>query len=89
MKQHQSKFDSHILKKTFNTPMGLPADAGLTGHHGRVRDGKTGSGKQELSAYVIDLIDDKWKSILEPLTGCKNYEELRTSIHQEEKEESY
>lgn len=83
MKEHSSKFDSHIYKQERNVPMGLPADAGLNGHCGRVRNGKSNVGKQELSPRVIDLIDKKWSSILAPLTGCKNYAELRASILKE------
>lgn len=83
MKEHHSKFDCHIYKQTRNIPMGLPADAGLTGHCGRVRNGKSGMGKQELSPHVIELIDKKWSRTIEPLTGCENYAELRASIKKE------
>lgn len=83
MKQHKNKFDAHMIKQARNVAMGLAADAGMVGHCGRTREGQSGAGKRELSDRVIDLIDKKWSSILEPLTGCKNYLELRVSINKE------
>lgn len=83
MKEHKVKFDAHMIKQARNAAMGLSPDAGKQDHCGRTRNGQCGAGKRELSSQAMSLIDEKWNATLEPLTGCKNYSDLRASINRE------
>ena len=73
MRQHGSKFDDNLVRRTRNTACGLPADASST----KVRKGRVGDSKRELPARVADVWDREWRRVVEPATGCASYGELR------------
>lgn len=81
MKAHQSKFDSHHIKKRYNIAMGLEPDAGMA--TAKVHTGEIGRGKATLSDRVIKLIDDRWTAVIEQKFGFKNYAAMRASINAE------
>lgn len=80
MKEHESCFDEKLSKLARNEACGLPKDAGIK--KSKIVNGKVGRGKLELSDHLKELINTKWKTVLERETGCATYEELRKSFQQ-------
>ena len=78
MKKHESHFDEKISKLTRNEACGLPLNAGMNG--GKLASGKVGSGSSMLSDELKNQIMNKWKDVVEPVTKCATYEELRKQL---------
>lgn len=78
MKAHESQFDEKLSKLARNEAMGLPVNAGLTGG-GKIRDGKSGGGRIQLSATLTADLDARWVKQMEPATGFSSYKALRRS----------
>jgi hypothetical protein len=76
MKQHDSKFNESLSKLSRNEACGLPTTAGMS--KTKVRQGLSGA---DLSEALKQQIDDKWKEIVLPATGCKDYAELRQQVY--------
>ena len=83
MKNHKSKFDLHHLKLGRNALLGLPTSHGIGDNPGRVRKGKTREGERLLSDEMKTKMAEKWKSLVEPVTGHSTYEEMRAAINNE------
>jgi hypothetical protein len=75
MKKHESHFDEKLSKLYRNEACFLPKDAGM--QSSKLVKGKIGDGEYQLGESVRQQIRDKWKEIVEPVTGCTTYEELR------------
>ncbi len=75
MRRHGSKFDDNLVRRTRNAACGLPADASST----KVRKGRVGDSKAELTPKVVEVWDREWKKVVEPATGHGSYEELRAA----------
>ena len=75
MRKHGSKFDDNLVRRTRNAACGLPADASST----KVRKGRVGDSKAELTPKVVEVWDREWKKVVEPATGHGSYEELRAA----------
>ena len=73
MRRHGSKFDDNLVRRTRNAACGLPADASST----KVRKGRVGDSKRELPARVAEVWRREWRRVVEPVTGCASYAELR------------
>jgi hypothetical protein len=43
----------------------------------KVRSGRVGSGRRMFSDEVVREMDARWKAVVEPVTGCATYAELR------------
>jgi Sulfotransferase domain len=84
MKEHEGKFDEKLSKTTRNAACGLPPDAGLRKTKiGRHHCGNAAgfSGKLHLlSDDLIAKVQEKWTQIVEPVTGCLSYLELRQRL---------
>jgi len=78
MKEHESQFDEHLSKLARNEACGLPKMAGMS--QSKLKQGKVGAGKMELSQQLRDKIWQKWKEVVEPVTGCASYDELRQQL---------
>ena len=76
VKAHESQFDEKLSKLARNEAMGLPVNAGLTGG-GKIRDGKSGGGRTQLSATLTADLDARWVKQMEPATGFSSYQALR------------
>ena len=83
MKQHSDKFSMRIVKKCRNVFCGLPETAGV--ENSMVRTGLATEGQEMLSAEIRSEIQKKWESIVSPVTGCADYQELRASWRKEKK----
>mmetsp|Transcript_8692 Transcript_8692/g.12291 ORF Transcript_8692/g.12291 Transcript_8692/m.12291 type:complete len:255 (-) Transcript_8692:490-1254(-) len=79
MKSHESHFDEKLSKLARNEACGLPKTAGLS--ESKIKRGDSGLGKESLPKSIREGILKKWSEIVEPETGCKSYEELRTSMN--------
>jgi hypothetical protein len=75
MKKNESHFDEKLSKLSRNEACGLPKDAGMK--KSKIVNGKKGGGKWQLSQTLRGAIKAKWKEVVQPETGCENYEELR------------
>lgn len=75
MKQHEEYFDESLSKRARNEACGLKPDAGMT--KSKIVNGRMGHGKKTLSEALQDRIHQKWMSVVEPVTGCSSYDELR------------
>jgi hypothetical protein len=78
MKDHSYYFDEKLSKLTRNEACGLPKDAGM--NKGKIGTGKTRHGDVVLSEKIKDAIQQKWNEVVEPVTGCKTYNELRAKL---------
>ena len=76
MRQNGSKFDDNLVRRTRNAACGLPADASST----KVRKGRVGDSKAELTPKVVEVWDREWKKVVEPATGHGSYADLRRAV---------
>lgn len=79
MKEHGDQFDEKMSKLARNEACGLPQSAG-TKAASKVNNGNAGAGKKTLSEELQREIEAKWREVVEPVTGCVTYEELRASL---------
>lgn len=82
MKEHGGQFDEKLSKRARNEACGLPQNAGI-GTSSKINAGQSGSGAVALSDDLKSEIEAKWKEVVEPVTGCSTYEELRASFQKE------
>lgn len=75
MKAHESHFDERLSKLARNEACGLPKMAGMGSS--KLNDGEVGRSQYMLSENLKVQIQQKWKEVVEPVTGCATYEELR------------
>lgn len=78
MKAHESQFDEKLSKLARNEAAGLAKDAGM--RRSKILRGQSGL-DNGLSDDTKAKIAAKWKEVVEPVTGCANYEELRQQFH--------
>lgn len=81
MKENQKKFDGHHIKKAYNVLVGLSENAGYKST--KVNNGKSGKEKLQLNDESIEIIESKWKQVIEAKIGFKTYEEMQNSIRLE------
>lgn len=75
MKQNEDKFDEKLTKLGRNEICGLPKDAGM--NKTKIASGKSGLGHHVLAENIRAKIQLKWTEVVYPVTGCRNYDELR------------
>lgn len=78
MKEHQSQFDEKLSKMTRNEACGLPKSAGM--QQTKLNQGRVGRGKLVLSTKLQEAVRAKWEQVVQPVTGCSNYQQLRESL---------
>jgi hypothetical protein len=82
MSAHATKFDEHFMKLAINEKAGLPKDAGLRpGSTGKVRVGKDGD--DCISVETRAMLQAAWEEVLQPVTGCRSYDELLAKLDEE------
>eukprot|EP00934_Nitzschia_sp_Nitz4_P008610 Nitzschia sp. Nitz4//scaffold3_size479765//139367//140596//NITZ4_000060-RA/size479765-augustus-gene-0.14-mRNA-1//1//CDS//3329550638//8600//frame0 len=79
MKTHQEKFDEKLSKHSRNEACGLPREAGT--HKSKIAHGTSGKGNVHLSNELKEEIATKWREVVEPVTQCQNYQELRDQMN--------
>ena len=78
MKEHSYHFDEKLSKLSRNEACGLSKDAGMK--KGKIATGTSKHGSLVLSEKIKEKIERKWKEVVEPVTGCKTYDELRAKL---------
>jgi hypothetical protein len=78
MKAHESRFDERLSKLARNEACGLSKMAGMG--MSKLNDGQVGTGQDILSEHLKVQIHNKWKEVVEPVTGCATYDELRQQL---------
>ena len=78
MKENESQFDEKLTKRARNEACGLPSDAGT--RKSKIVAGDHGAGKLVLSEQVRTAISSTWKEVVEPVTGCACYDDLRKQL---------
>ena len=81
MKQHEDQFNDNIMKTLLNEACGLPNDAGMSSS--KVRAGSSSEGQKALSEDIQREIQEKWETVVAPVTGCGTYQELRRAWKEE------
>ncbi|EFN58781.1 hypothetical protein CHLNCDRAFT_59577 [Chlorella variabilis] len=81
MKRFPEKYDEHMLKLARNEACGRPREAGL--RTGKVREGRVGRNKEELTPELRQAIQERWDDTMLPVTGYATYEEMRRGINRE------
>jgi len=77
MREHSNQFDEKLSKLARNGAMGLPTNAGLKGHPGKIRAGESGGGRAHLGEELVAELDARWAVQMEPATGFASYQALR------------
>lgn len=78
MSNNKDKFDEKLSKMARNEACFLPKHAGMSSF--KVNRGIVGNGILNLSPSLVSEIDAKWNSVIEPVTGYKTYDQLRSSM---------
>ena len=79
MKAHKDRFDDALMRKLSEERAGLPPGSDSS----KVREGRVGDHKENLSAGIIEALDKTWQKEITPVTGCKTYDELRAKLASE------
>ena len=74
MKENEGKFDEKLTKLGRNEVCGLAKDAGMS--KSKIATGKSGLGRS-LPHKIRAKIQIKWDEVVYPVTGCRDYGELR------------
>jgi Sulfotransferase domain len=74
MKENEGKFDEKLTKLGRNEICGLLKDAGMS--KSKIGTGKSGLGRS-LPHSIREKIQIKWNEVVYPVTGCRDYCELR------------
>ena len=81
MKQHEDKFNENLMKKRLNEACGLSKDAGMASSI--VHVGSSTQGQKVLPEDIQHEIQQRWQTVVAPVTGCANYQELRRAWKEE------
>ena len=76
MLAHKDRFDDKLMRDLSERAAGLPAGSDSA----KVRLGKVGSHRQEMSAELAAAVDDVWKETVMPKTGFASYAGLEAAL---------
>jgi hypothetical protein len=76
MLAHKDKFDDLLMRQASETRCNIPPGSDSA----KVRKGGSGSGKAELTAALMALLDAQWAKIVTPATGFADYAALEAEI---------
>ena len=62
---------------------GLPSEEGASDYFRKIRNGEMNEGARVLNEETKRKMQEKWRSLIEPVTGYENYEEMRRRINTE------
>jgi hypothetical protein len=78
MLKYKDRFDDAMMRTLSETKAGLPAG----GDSAKVRAGKVGSHKTEMTAETAAALDKVWAELIEPKTGFKTYASLEAAVRE-------
>ena len=73
MRAHPVPWEDRLLRRARNGAMGLPVDAGSS----KVREGSTVGRERTVGPRVREAWAERWRRVVEPVTGCADYAALR------------
>ena len=76
MQKHKDRFDDRLMRARSEIVGQLPAGSDAS----KVRSGKVGSHKKELSPELNEQIDARWAELIEPVLGYASYAELAQTL---------
>lgn len=76
MLQHKDRFDDLLMRQLLADRVGLPLDSDAA----KVRQGKAGSHREELTAELAAAIDAQWTARVTPATGFADYAALDAAV---------
>lgn len=76
MKANKEKFDDHLMRELSEKLSGLPPG----GDSSKVREGRVGDHKQELSEEIRKELDELWQSEIGERFGLASYQALRDEL---------
>jgi len=76
MKDHNHKFDDHIVRDTRNAVCGVPLD----GTTSKVKNGKVGESKNSVPDDVKAEFDSIWNEEITAQIGLRSYDDLRKEL---------
>jgi len=79
MKENEDKFGAKPRPEFIKRAGFIGTDKGSS----KVCDGKSKSGKDELSQEFLAKIDQQWNEVMLPATGCATYQEFRQKYRQD------
>ncbi|MDH5738168.1 MAG: sulfotransferase domain-containing protein, partial [Gammaproteobacteria bacterium] len=78
MLKYKHQFSDAPMRRLSEERCNLPSDSDSA----KVRNGKAGAHKQELTRETIIRIDEVWKEVITPQTGYPTYEALAAELAQ-------
>lgn len=76
MLAHKNRFDDKLMRELSEQRAGLPSGSDSA----KVRQGKVGSHRDEMTKELAEAIDRVWIEAVTPKTGFANYEELEAAL---------
>ena len=76
MKEHNHKFDDHLVRDARNAVCGIPMD----GTTSKVKNGKVGESKNAVPHDVQEKFDAIWNEEITPKIGLRSYDDLRREL---------
>ena len=76
MLAHKDRFDDFLMRDRSERESGLPSGSDSA----KVREGKVGGHKKELSAELADRIDAVWAETVAPVTGFGTYGHFESAV---------
>jgi hypothetical protein len=76
MLKHKDRFDDFLMRRRSEETGGLPPGSDSA----KVREGKVGSHKREMSKELAAEVDAIWAEVVTPVTGFKDYAALEASL---------
>lgn len=76
MKEHNPKFDDHIVRQMRNVVCGIPMD----GTTSKVKNGNIGESKDHVPHEVRAEFDAIWNEEVTPRNGLRSYDEMRREL---------
>lgn len=87
MQTHSFHFDEKLTKLSRNVVCGMEKNAGMDAT--KIAHGKVGHGHSILTEDLKDKIAQKWNQVVEPVTSCATYNELRERLNLEMQQDSH
>lgn len=76
MRRYPTLWEDVLMREKRNAAMGIPADAGSS----KLRSGDLSPARGVLTEAVGAAWRTRWAEVVEPVTGCADYAELRRAV---------
>lgn len=76
MLAHKDRFDDLLMRQLLSSRCGVPLDSDAA----KVRQGRAGSHRQELTPDIVAALDARWTERVTPVTGFADYAALDAAV---------